>query len=158
MKKRIISIFVVFAMVIALVPVVAVAETSPTVKILPNFIAPIEVIDPNNPEFADWIPISDRAGLEAIAKNYLSLQKNYYLTNDIDLGDEEWHSISNYEDYSQHGRAFYGIFDGQGYVIRNMKNAESRYAAGLFGYARYAEIRNVGLEGINISFNNDYHP
>ena len=112
----------------------SVPETPPA-KSLPNFIAPIEPI----PDTADWIAISDRAGLEAIADNAQSLGGKYYLTKDIDLSGEEWIPIG-IED-----KPFKGIFDGQGFVIHNMTITENRYMAGLFGYAEGAIIRNVGL-------------
>ena len=62
--------------------------------------------------------------------------KTIVLTNDIDLsGYSSWNSIDG----------FYGIFDGQGHVIKNLKNS-------LFGCTLRAEIRNVGIS-CNITVN-----
>jgi len=79
--KKFISCFIAFAMAISFIPIIAVASNEQTIKKLPNFIASIEIIDPDCPEM-NWIAISDRAGLEAIADN---LSGNFYLTADIDL-------------------------------------------------------------------------
>ena len=66
---------------------------------------------------------------------------HYKLINDIDLA--EW---GNWEPIVSFG----GVFDGDGYTIRNMTVNESSYQyAGLFGYVGgtyiYAYIRNVGV-------------
>ena len=130
--------------------IISVTANPPTqTKVLPNFIAPIEIIDPTAPQYADWIPVSDRAGLKAIADN---LDGNFYLTNDIDLDGEEWVPINNGED--EHN-PFTGILDGQGYIIRNMAITKPYVYAGLFGYTDNATIKNVGLEGTNIKINNN---
>ncbi|MCL1820777.1 MAG: hypothetical protein FWG36_08995, partial [Oscillospiraceae bacterium] len=99
-----------------------------------KFIAPI------NPPVADSIPISTRAQLTAISNN---LSGNYHLTNDIDLSNMEWSPIN----------AFTGTFDGQGYVIRNLKITGSRGSSGLFMSTSGATIINVGLEGTFIDIN-----
>ncbi|MCL2045428.1 MAG: dockerin type I domain-containing protein [Oscillospiraceae bacterium] len=101
-------------------------------------IIPIEDL----PDFSEYIAISDRAGLEAINNN---LSGKYYLTNDIDLSGAEWVPIG----YGSNN-AFSGIFDGQGFVINNLKNTVATYSAGLFEHMKNATISNVGLEGTNI--------
>jgi hypothetical protein len=126
-----------------------------------QFLAPIGAIAEGS------IPISNRAGLEAIRDN---LGGTYHLVNDIDLAGEEWVPIGLAENYSDFDNMFTGTFDGQGYVIRNLTisgNVPYKYA-GLFGYAHctysgsgrytttnYATIKNVGLEGTNINIIND---
>ena len=91
------------------------------------------------------MPISTRAQLEAISNN---LSGNYHLTADIDLSGRSWVPIGN----QGVNREFTGIFDGQGFVIRNMTITGSGYEhTGLFGVAAYgAEIKNVGMEGTRI--------
>ena len=156
MKKRILSVLVAVALVTGLMSgVFADTPTPPTVKTLPNFIAPINVINPKSVRYADWIPISNRAGLEAIADG---LDGKYYLTNDIDLSGKEWEPIGGLYDY------FTGIFDGQGYVIRNLTiTKKSYYPTGLFVNTRNAVFKNVGLEDTNIDIKsgasaaNDYY-
>jgi len=107
-----------------------------------KFLAPIEA------PVMGSIPIANRVELEAIANN---LSGNYHLTQDIDLSGAEWVPIGNYYAGSFTGR-FSGIFDGQGYVIRNLRitGAGHQYN-GLFSCANSARIINVGLEGTQIS-------
>ena len=79
------------------------------------------------------------------------LSGKYILMDDIDLSSyENWEAIGDY------GNEFTGIFDGNGYVITNLtiNNPDNDYQ-GLFGRtAAQAEIRNVGLENVNVSGNN----
>ena len=96
-----------------------------------KFLAPIEA------PAAGSIPISTRSQLEDINNN---LSSNYYLTQDIDLSDIEWVPIGNSTN------PFRGTFDGQGYVIRNLRITDESQAIGLFGYTFGATIKNVGLE------------
>lgn len=95
-------------------------------------------------ELPEWTAISDRAGLEAMQGNRSG---KYYLTNDIDLSGAEWTPIG----LSDYGGGFTGTFDGQGYVIKNLKITENLSYSGLFGYVENATIKNVGLEGISIN-------
>ena len=106
-----------------------------------NFIAPIVPVQ-SLPDFHDYTAISDRVGLEAISNN---LSGKYYLTNDIDLSGAEWVPIGDASD-----NRFTGVFDGQGYIIRNLTVAGEYMYAGLFGIASDAMIKNSGLEGTNI--------
>ena len=104
-----------------------------------KFLAPIEA------SVAGSIAISDRAGLEAIKNN---LNGNYHLTANIDLAGAEWVPIG---DGSYFGR-FSGTFDGQGYVISNLKITGNGYENnGLFGGTDRATIKNVGLENTQIN-------
>ena len=87
--------------------------------------------------------MSNRAELEAIKDN---LDGKYYLTNDIDLGGKKWTPIGSHCE-----NTFTGIFDGQGYVIRNMTiTGDVKGNVGLFGHATGATIKNVGMEATNI--------
>jgi hypothetical protein len=95
---------------------------------------------------AGSVAISNRAELEAIN---LNLNGTYHLTADIDLSGTEWVPIGT----------FRGIFDGQGYTIRNLFVLESsrRPDAGLFSRTSGATIKNVavhiGAEGVTSSSN-----
>jgi hypothetical protein len=122
-----------------------------------GFLAPITPIE-ELPDFADYIPISDRAGLEAISSN---LDGKYYLTADIDLAGQEWVpigvSIPEYSSYISIN-AFSGVFDGQGHTISNLtitgspyqEYIASSYNFGLFSSIDNATIKNVGLVDTNI--------
>jgi hypothetical protein len=72
--------------------------------------------------------------------------------NDIDFADfngGEWEQIGNNSTNSAASR-FTGIFDGQGYVIRNLTITRDQQYIGLFGYIQDAVIKNTGLEDTNI--------
>ena len=69
-----------------------------------------------DPPVAGSIPISTRAQLEAIKNN---LSGRYHLTADIDLSSADWVPIGDNSTNSDNSH-FTGIFDGQGYVIRNL--------------------------------------
>jgi hypothetical protein len=153
MRKRILSIPVAMMMLFCVfTDTVAETSTVPIAITLPNFIAPINLIDPDCTEMK-WIAISDRAGLEAIVNN---LNGNFYLTADIDLGGLDWTPIGFYNDSGS--GAFTGIFDGQGHVIHNLTistpHRQYEYNGGLFGHAWFAIIRNVGLENTDINLEN----
>jgi hypothetical protein len=109
-----------------------------------RFLAPIE------PPLADSIPISNREELEAIADN---LSGNYHLTTDIDLSGTEWVPIGD-NSFEMNAKYFTGVFDGQGYVIRNLTiTGDGNRFNGLFCAVYYATIKNIGLEGTNIDVN-----
>ena len=97
---------------------------------------------------AGSIAISNATELAAIGKDSDSLSKNYHLIGDIDLSSwGEWTPIGT----------FTGTFDGQGYVIRNMKITGRSEYGGIFGAISRASIKNVGVENayIDISYS-DY--
>ena len=91
-------------------------------------------------------PISTREQLEAIKNN---LSGKYYLTKDIDLSGANWVPIGDNSTKSNNSR-FTGVFDGQGYVIRNLTISGEGYEHnGLFGY-NSGSVKNVGMEATNI--------
>ncbi len=77
---------------------------------------------------------------------------NYLLANDLDLKSEQWEAIEN----------FSGVFDGNGYCIRNMNiNAKNKVAGlaaknapvrgyGLFANLDHAIIRNLNVQDATI--------
>lgn len=98
----------------------------------------INIAITSTPAGENWIAISDRAGLAGISSN---IYGKYYLTADINLNSSNWVPISS----------FYGVFDGCGYTISNMKITDSKLDyVGLFAQL-YGTVRNVKLSGINIS-------
>mgnify|MGYP002674182681 CR=1 FL=1 len=66
------------------------------------------------------------------------------LTGNIDLNGIEWTSIGTASN------PFKGIFDGDGYTIKNLKITSGGYI-GLFGYLADATVKNVTLVGANVS-------
>ena len=112
-----------------------------------RFLAPIGA------PVAGSIPISNRADLETVRNN---LSANYHLTQDIDLSDAEWTPIGDNATGGSASR-YTGIFDGQGYVIRNLTITREWEYVGLFGAISDGSIvRNVGLEDLHINASANY--
>lgn len=69
----------------------------------------------------------------------------FVLGADINLeGYSNWTPIGNST------TKFSGVFDGNGYVISNVSINSSANQLGLFGRTSYAEIKNLGVENVNI--------
>jgi len=136
--KQVLSVLLAVVLVGGVLPMVSVpASAAVGYGSTGKFLASID------PPIAGSIPISTRAQLEAIKNN---LNANYYLTRDIDLAGAEWVPIGT------SSAPFGGYFDGQGYVIKNLKITGGTYEYnGLFGYAYSNDIKNVGLEGTDIN-------
>lgn len=78
-----------------------------------------------------------------------NLSGKYILMSDIDLA-----SIDNWQAIGDSNSKFSGVFNGNGYVIKNLTIDNSANSGnGLFGYTNNAEIKNVGLENVNIKGN-----
>ena len=132
-----------FCLVLAAVMVLSISAFSPAILTQAEgygsngkFIAPIGEYEVGS------TPISTRAQLEAIRNN---LGGKYHLAANIDLSGTSWAPIGDKDNY------FIGVFDGQGYVIRNLTVGGDYAYAGLFGYAIGATIKNVGLEDASVS-------
>ena len=67
--------------------------------------------------------------------------------NDIDLS-----SIADWTSIGTSSAKFTGVFDGNGHVIKNLKSTKG----GLFGYVSGGEIKNIGLENVNINSTETY--
>ena len=73
--------------------------------------------------------------------------KYFKLTADINLNSKEWTPIGSY------AVRFNGNFDGNGYVISNVKITEDWHSIGFFGATGYkVNISNLGLENVAISY------
>ncbi|MDD3489514.1 MAG: T9SS type A sorting domain-containing protein [Paludibacter sp.] len=93
--------------------------------------------------------ISTVQGLKDIAKD---LAGSYKLTADLVL-TEEWTPIGT------EAAPFTGVLDGNGHIIKGLKTtitANSR--VGLFGVAKNAEIKKLGLEDVNLNGTQDVAP
>ena len=85
-----------------------------------------------------------------------NLSGKYILMNDIDLS-----SISNWDPIGDADffdgiitESFSGILEGNGFVIKNLKiNNTSKTSIGLFSVIENAQIKNIGIENINININ-----
>jgi len=79
------------------------------------------------------------------------LSAHYRLVNDIDLVD--W---GNWEPIGTYNNPFKGTFDGEGFVIRNMKieinsDDDKPVYAGLFGCLDRATLKNTGIENSTVN-------
>ena len=110
--------------------------------------------------FGDFTnPVIRLSEKEAIAQGYTviktaqdldnirnNLNGKYILMDDIDLS-----SFSNWDPIGNDSIHFTGTLEGNGFVIENLTiNRSNGSDIGLFGYIDNAEIRNIGLENINI--------
>ena len=78
--------------------------------------------------------------------------KYFKQTADIDLSGEDWIPIANSKGYNDLNNSFQGIYDGGGYIIKNLtvKNDNVKFA-GLFGFLKEnSVIKNLGVENCNI--------
>ena len=78
--------------------------------------------------------------------------KYFKQTADIDLSGEDWIPIANSKGYNAPNNSFQGIYDGGGYIIKNLtvKNDNVKFA-GLFGFLKEnSVIKNLGVENCNI--------
>lgn len=96
--------------------------------------------------------------LQAISQN---LSGKYILMNDIDLSGVEWKPIGNLNptENDPWAGAFSGIFNGNGYSIRNLTVVadEDDTAIGLFGATNNATITNTQLKHVNIDGGTEYN-
>lgn len=171
MKKKIVSLSLVLALCLSLLPMTALAEE--------------ETQEPQEPQTAEtwgdkadtnWYDghesdtayhITTAAQLAGLAQlvnadpgttNFAG--KTFYLDNDIDLSGHEWISIGtvlggDYPEYS-----FCGVFDGQGHVISNLYSHESDIKGAdethnllrnaLFGSVHNGEVKNLGVADAEI--------
>ncbi|MCL1809117.1 MAG: dockerin type I domain-containing protein [Clostridiales bacterium] len=118
-----------------------------------KFLAPILPID----DLTGYIAINSLEALESIGKNSsYPLNGKYYLASDMDFaqwmhnGTRDWEPIGTQDD------PFTGTLDGRGHCITGLEiirvdwSSSGPMAAGLFGYAQHAAIKNLGVENVKI--------
>ena len=133
MKKRLLALLLVLAMVFSLMPAALAADTlsGSGTEDDPYLLATA----------ADLKAFRDMANAEASSKLCATL------TADIDLGGEAW---TPFEGPSVDD-AYAGTFDGANHTIKGLSvNLTSNAGAGLFGTVRGATIKNLKVEG-NVS-------
>ena len=82
------------------------------------------------------------------------LSGKYILMNDIDLSGINWEPIAGQSQpgYPNPSDCFQGELNGNGYTINNLTvNNSSSVFVGLFGVTLNAEIKNLGLENVDIN-------
>ena len=133
MKKRLLALLLVLAMVFSLMPAALAADTlsGSGTEDDPYLLATA----------ADLKAFRDMANAEASSKLCATL------TADIDLGGEAWTPFEG----PTVGGAYAGTFDGANHTIKGLSvNLTSNAGAGLFGTVRGATIKNLKVEG-NVS-------
>lgn len=160
--KRFLVFCIMITLVIAYCPVFCRAGESSVARYLDNKMVVLHanVIDESKfsgegeGTYADPYRITTPEQLMEIQNN---LSAYYYLENDLDMSDiDTWSPIGNGK------KAFSGVLDGRGHVIRNLKftiynnfndvnlvENEDNYLYiwnGLFGFADKATIKNLGIE------------
>ena len=138
MKKRLLALLLVLAMVFSLMPAALAADTlsGSGTEDDPYLLATA----------ADLKAFRDMANAEASSKLCATL------TADIDLGGEAWTPFEPSSGYVT--EAYAGTFDGANHTIKGLLvNATSSKGAGLFGTVCGATIKNLKVEG-NVSASN----
>lgn len=136
MKKRLLSLLLVLAMVFSLMPAALAADTlsGSGTEDDPYLLATA----------ADLKAFRDMANAEASSELCATL------TADIDLGGEDWKPFEG----PTVGDAYAGTFDGANHTIKGLSvNSTSSAGAGLFGTVCGATIKNLKVEG-NVSASN----
>ena len=179
--SKILSIGLILTMILAMFPLTSLSILTETIgePESPSMIPDLEeVIQENSSELAELIAFAQGeipgygsngkflAPIGAPAANAtqiytaqdLSNMRNnlagsYILMNDIDLSGyngNQWVPIGD-NSTNANSSWFTGTFDGQGYVIRNLRITGNTYQYnGLFGWVN-GTIKNVGFEGTQIS-------
>jgi len=94
--------------------------------------------------------ISTSEDLNDIGNHTEDFNKSFLMTNDIDMSA---YTGTQYKIIGDYHTPFTGTFDGNGHNYRNLtyKTNSSYGYVGLFGGAKNAEIKDLGLEDVNIS-------
>ena len=91
------------------------------------------------------------------------LDKHFVLENDIEFSESDFQSTGAFYNNDQGWQpigdevnCFTGFFDGNGFAIKNLyinaNHQDEHYLyTGLYGYALYASIINLGIENLNMS-------
>lgn len=82
---------------------------------------------------------------------------NFMLGADIDLAEPQTRAlVANWTPIGTPEKPYKGIFDGNGYTIKNLsivetEGKEDKAYIGFFGYAKDATIKNVTFENVNLN-------
>ncbi|NLG81006.1 MAG: hypothetical protein GX490_00580 [Bacilli bacterium] len=99
-------------------------------------------------------PIYTTQDFLAIATNQETLSRHYVLMNDLDFEGAQIDSFTSYYTNQNQQLNFKGIFDGQGYTIKNFEPSNNKINANdndssVFGYiTKDAIIRNINFTGV----------
>ncbi len=140
--KKLLSIFVLVAMLLAMV----VISTSAAAWDGTTVSASLEGEGTQAKPFL----VKSAADLAFLAKSVnegTNYEGKYFTqTADIDLGNKEWTPIGNAS-----SKVFSGVYNGMGKKIENMKITESGAGIGLFGYVFATADCEAGITNVNLS-------
>ena len=102
-----------------------------------------------------YAEVTDVLSKYPLISAYWETYSNYFHTKKengeyISCSGLEYSEITSFYAYYELETAFYGVFDGNGYKITNLK-VSADTDAGLFGYTVNAEIKNLVIENANVS-------
>ena len=96
--------------------------------------------------------ISSLDNLSWLAQTPEVWDKDFIQTADIDAGaTSSWNGGEGWSPIGTSDVNFSGSYDGQGHVISNLYVNRPEYFQGFFGYIKNAEIKNLGIENVNIN-------
>ncbi|MCL2082301.1 MAG: hypothetical protein FWH04_03570 [Oscillospiraceae bacterium] len=148
MSKRTVALVLALLMLLAdVIPSVmpgAEAAVSAPASLKPKYGSNGKFIAPVKPPAKDSVAISNLAELRKFRSEVGVKNSKYHLTADIDLSGVEWKPPQMHD----------GIFDGQGFVIRNLKITKKKGEAGFFEHISNSTVKNLGFEGTKLSANN----
>ena len=170
MKKKIVSLALVLALCLSLLPVTAFAEegenedSTTTVDTWDGtadtswYTEGTEVTSYHIKTAEQLAGLAQLVNADPGTTNFAG--KTFYLDNDIDLSGHEWISIGTGRGGTRAKYSFCGVFDGQGHVISNLYSHES-YIEGadeshnllrnaLFGNVYNGEVKNLGVANAEI--------
>ena len=151
--SKVLSLMLVMGMLLMVIPVMSISAAEP--KTGDDGITNWDFIEPVTHKKtvpSGYTGISTAEQLNNIRNN---LTGSYILMNDIDLASmENWVPIGIIGiDGIDTKLTFTGKFDGNGYSIKNMKidiTEDKDIYAGLFGYTKSSEIKNIAMLNSNI--------
>ena len=82
---------------------------------------------------------------------YIQMADIIFTEEDFSEDGDYYNMGLGWEPIGTSSTPFKGVYDGNGYVIRNLKIASDKNYCGLFGYANEAKLKNIVLENADIS-------
>ena len=159
MKKKIVSLALVLALCLSLLPTAAFAADSTDAW---DGTADISWYTDHETDTEYRFTTAEQlAGMAKLINDDMAnfKDKTVYLENDLDLGGHEWISIG--DGANTDVGSFQGVFDGQSHVVYNLysheglksenkDNNNNLYRNGLFGSIYNATVKNLGIENADI--------
>jgi hypothetical protein len=123
-----------------------------SMSIAPQGAQAADAFDSGTGEVDEPYVIADCGQLQLMASSTLvSANKYFILSNNIDCSSTpDWNGNTGFVPIGTMFASFTGNFDGKNYVISGLYISTTSFDVGLFGYAENSDIKNVGLEDVEI--------